>query len=125
TGGRAYSPSPRTDPRGDRTIRNPVRSPRTRHSSPLYSRSMALFQSDNKDVLKKLERKEFASTEERDELLRRLESAESTRPRDVIWMVFRPDRAFRDSAIRILQRLRDPETIDVFVTESKGKPDAA
>lgn len=86
---------------------------------------MALFQSDSKDTLKRLANKEFSSVEERDELLNRLAAMPDIRPKDVVWMLFRPDRAFRDVATKILQRLRDPETLPLFVAESKGKPEAA
>jgi twitching motility protein PilT len=86
---------------------------------------LALFQSDSKETLKRLANREFASAEERDELLARLASADDVRARDVVWMLFRPDRAFRDAGTRILQRLRDPETLALFITEAKGKPEAA
>ena len=84
-----------------------------------------LFQSDVRDTVKKLANKEFGSAEERDELLGRLGAAEGLRARDVVWMLFRPDRALRDAATNLLRRLRDPETLDVFIAEAKGKPDAA
>lgn len=86
---------------------------------------MALFQSDLKDTVRRLSNKEFTSPEERDELLRRLEATEGLRARDVAWMLFRPDRALRDSAVKTLARLRDPETMDAFVSEARGKPDTA
>ena len=84
-----------------------------------------LFQSDVRETVKRLANKEFASTEERDELLGRLNAAEGVRARDVLWMLFRPDRALRDAATSLLSRLHDPETLDVFVAEARGKPDAA
>lgn len=87
--------------------------------------SVVLFQSDLKETLRRLSAKEFASNEERDELLARLISFDNTRARDVMWMLFRPDRALRDTACQVLARLRDPETLDAFVLEAKGKPDAA
>lgn len=86
---------------------------------------MALFQSDLKDTVRRLSNKEFTSPEERDELLRRLEGTEGLRARDVAWMLFRPDRALRDSAVKTLGRLRDPETMDAFIAEARGKPDTA
>jgi twitching motility protein PilT len=92
---------------------------------PLYSPSMALFQSDSKGTLKRLANKEFGSAEERDALLESLGAATDLRARDTIWMLFRPDRAFRDAGAKLLQRLRDPETLAVFVNEAKAKPDAA
>ncbi len=86
---------------------------------------MALFQSDAKAILKRLADKTFGSVQERDELIARLASAEGLGARDVGWMLFRPDRAYRDAAVAMLKRLRDVETVDVVVAECKGKPEAA
>jgi twitching motility protein PilT len=86
---------------------------------------MALFQSDLKDTLKRLSNKEFASVEERDQLLARLAATDGLKARDVVWMLFRPDRALRDSAVQMLKKIKDPETVDLFAAECKGKPDAA
>jgi twitching motility protein PilT len=86
---------------------------------------MALFSNDLKDILKRLANKEFASSEERDDLLNGLAAQPNVKARDVAWMLFRPDRALRDAGIRILQKLRDPETVDLFLGECKTKPEAA
>ena len=86
---------------------------------------MALFSSDVSDAVKRLAAKSYATQEERDQLLGRIESAEGVRARDVVWMLFRPDRALRDTATRVLARIRDGETLDVFIGESKGKPEQA
>jgi twitching motility protein PilT len=86
---------------------------------------MALFSSEVSDAVKRLAAKSYATQEERDELLGRVESADGVRARDIIWMLFRPDRALRDSAARVLNRSRDAETLDVFLGESKGKPEQA
>jgi twitching motility protein PilT len=87
---------------------------------------VALFQgSDLKDVVRRLSNREFNTPEERDELLARIAATENVHARDVTWMLFRPDRALRDTAQRILMKVRDPETFDVFLGESKGKPEAA
>jgi len=40
-------------------------------------------------------------------------------------MLFRPDRALRDAAVNLLTRLGDPEPLDVFVAEARGKPEQA
>ena len=69
---------------------------------------MALFQSQTKDALKRLANKDFASAEERDVLLAGLASAQDLDARDIVWMLFRPDRAYRDAGAKLLQRLRDP-----------------
>ena len=86
---------------------------------------MALFSSDVSDAVKRLAAKSYATQEERDQLLGRIESAEGVRARDVVWMLFRPDRALRDTATRVLARLRDVETLDLFIGESKGKAEQA
>jgi twitching motility protein PilT len=86
---------------------------------------MALFSSDLKDTVKRLANKEFATTEERDELLVRLATAEGLRSRDVVWLLFRPDRALRDAGAKILPRVADAEVLDVFLAEAKAKPEAA
>jgi twitching motility protein PilT len=86
---------------------------------------VALFQSDIRETLKRLANREFASGEERDELLAQVAGATELRLRDVMWMLFRPDRAIRDVAAKIVARQRDPETLALFMTEARGKPDAA
>ncbi|MEA2238462.1 MAG: twitching motility protein PilT [Thermoanaerobaculia bacterium] len=86
---------------------------------------MALFSSDVNEALKTLAAKTYATLEDRDALLARVEAADAVRARDIVWMLFRPDRALRDSATRVLGRLRDAETLDHFLGESKGKPDQA
>jgi twitching motility protein PilT len=86
---------------------------------------MALFQSQTKDALKRLANKDFASAEERDVLLAGLASAQDLDARDIVWMLFRPDRAYRDAGSKLLQRLRDPETLTLFVAEAKAKPEPA
>ncbi|MCU1230879.1 MAG: hypothetical protein JWO97_3763, partial [Acidobacteria bacterium] len=86
---------------------------------------MALFSSDLKETVKRLANKEFNSTEERDEMLTRLATSEGVRAKDVVWMLFRPDRALRDAGVKILAKVRDAETVDVFIGESKSKPEAA
>ena len=84
-----------------------------------------LFQSGTRDVVKRLSNKEFNTPEERDQLLARLAAAEDLRAQDLVWALFRPDRVLRDAGTKLLQRLRDPETLSVFVAEAKGKPEAA
>ena len=86
---------------------------------------MALFQSDLKDTVRRLSNKEFANPEERDELLKRLDASEGVRARDVAWMMFRPDRTLRDFGLKMIGRIRDPETFDAFILEARGKPDTA
>ena len=84
-----------------------------------------LFQTSLQDNLGKLARNEFASEEERDALLLAVHEAENIKPRDVVWMAYRPERFFRESAVRLLRRLRDTATVNQFVVESKGKTEGA
>ncbi|HUL79042.1 MAG TPA: hypothetical protein VL691_17375, partial [Vicinamibacteria bacterium] len=86
---------------------------------------MAIFQSDARVALKRLSDKAFETSQERDQLLAQLVSAEGLRGKDVAWMLFRPDRAYRDAVVAVLKRLADPETVDAVIAESKGKPEAA
>jgi twitching motility protein PilT len=86
---------------------------------------MAIFQSDARVVLKRLADKSYETSQERDHLLAQLAASEGLRARDVAWMLFRPDRAYRDGALPVLKRLADPETVDVVIAECKGKPEAA
>jgi twitching motility protein PilT len=86
---------------------------------------MALFQSDARVLLKRLAEKSFQTSQERDQLLAQLAAAEGLRAKDVTWMLFRPDRAYRDAAVPLLKRLADPETADALIAECKGKPEPA
>jgi len=65
---------------------------------------MALFTSETKDALKKLAAKAYESTEDRDALLAKVAAAEGLKPNDIIWMLFRPDRALRDWGAAWLRR---------------------
>ena len=84
---------------------------------------MPLFDSDLKGSIKRFSEKQISSVEERDELLTLIRTAEGLRARDVMWMLFRADRAVREAGIRALQRARDPETLDAFLLEMRGKAD--
>ena len=86
---------------------------------------MAMFGSDLREALKRAATRGFGSVEERDEMLAQLNTAEGLKARDVMWMLFRPDRPVRDAGAKLVQRLRDPETVDLFLNEARGKPDVA
>jgi twitching motility protein PilT len=86
---------------------------------------MAIFQSDARTVLKRLADKAFQTTQERDQLFAQLAAAPGLRARDLAFMLFRPDRAYRDGAVPLLRRLADPETVDAVIAEGRGKPEAA
>jgi twitching motility protein PilT len=86
---------------------------------------MAMFQSDARVVLRRLADRAYETSQERDRLLAQLAAAEGLRAKDVAWMLFRPDRAYRDGVVPVLKRLADPDTVEVVVAECKGKPEAA
>jgi twitching motility protein PilT len=86
---------------------------------------MAIFQSDAKVLLKRLAEKAFDSSQERDQLLAQLATAEGLKAKDLAWMLFRPDRAYRDAVLGVLKRLADPDTVDAVIAECKAKPEAA
>ena len=86
---------------------------------------MALFQSDLREAVKRLGSGAVTAPQERDEILTLISEAPDVRARDVVWMLFRPDRTMRETAARVLKRIREPETIDAFISESRGKPEAA
>jgi twitching motility protein PilT len=86
---------------------------------------MPIFQSDARAALKRLADKTYETSQERDQLLAQLAAAEGLRAKDVAWMLFRPDRAYRDAVVAVLRRLADPDTVDVVIAEGKGKPEAA
>jgi HEAT repeat protein len=86
---------------------------------------MAIFQSDARVLLKRLADKAFQTSQERDHLLAQLAVAEGVRAKDVAWMLFRPDRAYRDAVVAVLKRVADPETVDALIAECRGKPDPA
>jgi twitching motility protein PilT len=86
---------------------------------------MALSHSDARLVLKRLVDKAFQTSQERDQLLAQLATAEGLKAKDLAWMLFRPDRAYRDAVLPMLKRLGDHETPDAVVAESRGKPEAA
>ena len=84
-----------------------------------------LFHSSLQDNLGKLAKNEYASDEERDALLQAVFETQNIKPRDVVWMAYRPERHLRDGAVRLLRRLRTTDTINQFVVESKGKSETA
>jgi len=99
---------------------------RTAICPPYTSPVVASFETASaKEVLTKLANRDFASTEERDALLQRLGTLPGLRPKDVVWMLFRPDRALRDAGGRVLHKMQDLEIVDEFMSEARGKPEAA
>ena len=86
--------------------------------------ALQFFKSDVSDCLKRLAKGEFESSEDRDQLLEVVRSAEKLRAKDVAWMAFRPDRALREACLELLKAHRDGATIDQFVVEAKDKAEA-
>lgn len=84
------------------------------------------FQSAATEALKRIHKGSFSSSAERDELIEKaLAGGDGFRAKDVMWMLFRPDRAIRDAGVKLLQPHRVPQTLDVFLAASKGMPEAA
>lgn len=83
------------------------------------------FQSSASESLKVLAKGEYKSSEERDQHLQALLQSDKVKIRDVVWMIFRPDKALRDAGTAIIMKQRSPETVDLIVAESRGKADAA
>src|SRR5437763_10552749 len=86
---------------------------------------MAIFQSEIGEVIRKLANKSLATQEERDEMLARVEAVDGLRAKELVWMLFRPDRAVRESGVRALARALDSETVDAFLAETRNKPEQA
>ncbi len=86
---------------------------------------MARLQSDVREALKRLARNMYESSTERDQLLEVVAGAETVSPDDVLWMLFRPDRAVRSVGAKLLTTVKKPETVDLFIKECDGKPDSA
>ncbi|HSO21802.1 MAG TPA: PilT/PilU family type 4a pilus ATPase, partial [Chondromyces sp.] len=84
-----------------------------------------LFHSSLQDSLGRLARSEYASEEERDALLQVVFEAQAPKPRDVVWMAYRPERFLREASVRVLRRLRTTATVNQFVVESKGKGESS
>ena len=64
---------------------------------------MALSPQDLRLVLKRLADKSYETSQERDQLLAQLATAEGLRARDLAWMLFRPDRSYRDAVLPLLR----------------------
>ena len=83
--------------------------------------AMPLFHSDLQTSLVKLAKNDYESTDERDALLQVVFDAKNLKPKDVVWMAFRPDRAIREAAFRVLGTMRSTATINQFLAESRAK----
>lgn len=78
------------------------------------------------EALKRIYKGAFASGAERDQLINMVLAFEGGfRAKDVMWMLFRPESAVRDAGVALLQAHRVPETFDLFLSASRGKPEAA
>jgi hypothetical protein len=81
---------------------------------------MALSAAEVRLILKRLADKTFQTSQERDQLLGQLATAEGVKAKNLAWMLFRPDRAYRDAVLPILKQLADPETIDAVIGGRDG-----
>jgi hypothetical protein len=87
--------------------------------------ALPLFTSSLQDALAKLARREYTSEEERNSLLKTVFESQNIKPKDAVWMAFRPEKFLRDASVRVLRRLRTTETAGVFVAESRDKNEAS
>lgn len=88
--------------------------------------ALSIFQSDLREGLRRLAKGSFASSQERNEILQALvEGAEKLRASDVVWMLFKPDRAIRNAAASILKQRATADILDTFIEQATGKPEAA
>ena len=85
--------------------------------------ALQFFKSDTSECLKQLAKGGF-STDERDQMLEVLLQADNLKPRDVIWMAFRPDRALREACREVLKPHRNTATVDRFIAEARDKSEA-
>ncbi|HQP44652.1 MAG TPA: hypothetical protein PLV66_13355, partial [Thermoanaerobaculales bacterium] len=65
------------------------------------------------------------TAEERDRMLQVLRQAEALKPRDLVWMAYRPDRVLREACAEFLRPHRTSATVDRFIGEARNKSEAA
>jgi len=88
--------------------------------------ALSIFQSDLREALKTLFRGTYSSTGERDEILQALvDGAAKLKATEVLWMIFKPDRAIRTAGGKILKERADLQILDPFLENCKGKPEQA
>ncbi len=75
--------------------------------------------------MRRLQKGAFSSSEERDGLLAVVLQARGLKAKDVVWMLFRPDRALRDAGTKLLRQVPGEELVEVFLAECSGKSEAA
>lgn len=85
---------------------------------------MQFFKSDVTDCLQQLA-KGGVTAEERDRMLEVLRQADNLKPRDLVWMAFRPDRVLREACAELLRPHRTAATVDRFIAEARNKSEAA
>ncbi|PWB78821.1 MAG: hypothetical protein C3F15_00720 [Holophagae bacterium] len=86
--------------------------------------TLQLFRSDVSDCLQQLS-KGGVTAEERDRMLEVLRQADNLKPRDLVWMAFRPDRVLREACAELLRPHRTAATADRFIGEARNKSEAA
>ena len=85
--------------------------------------TLQIFKSDVSECLQQLS-KGGVTAEERDRMLEVVRQADSVKPRDVVWMAFRPDRALREACAELLKPHRTVATVDRFIAEARNKSEA-
>jgi len=78
-----------------------------------------------KQALQLLAQGRYGSSEVRDRLLQVVTHAGALPPGKVVWMLFRPDRRLRETAVEVLGRSPARAVADAFVAECSRQPDAA
>ncbi len=88
--------------------------------------ALSFFQSDLQEGLKRLARGDFSSSAERTEILEALVAGvDKLNASDVLWMIFRPDRAIRAAGAEIIKRRASAEILDDFLEYGGSQPEVA
>jgi len=77
------------------------------------------------NAIRSLRRSEYESSEERDWLLDVVAGSSNHEIRDIIWMLFKPERAIREAAVAFLRGSTDECLVDHFVAHCRRAADAA
>jgi twitching motility protein PilT len=81
-------------------------------------------ESEGRKALVALYRRAFESTEERDWLLQAVVEADDLPPKDLVWMLFRPDRAIREAGVTKLRGTPAEAVVPSFLGLCHQTPEA-
>ncbi|MEM7245859.1 MAG: PilT/PilU family type 4a pilus ATPase [Acidobacteriota bacterium] len=84
-----------------------------------------LFKSGSKDLLEKIQRKDFSSAEEKELVYESLAHSSELRLVDVLPFLFSTEGELRRAVARFVERTKEPETVPILVGLLKGRPEAA